>query len=175
MALTLESKKAVVEEVAQIASQAISAVAADYRGLSVAQMTELRAKAREHGVVVRVVRNTLSRRAFKGTQFECMCDALTGPLFLAFSNDAPGTAARVLRDFGKDNKALEVVALSLSGKLLGPEQLEAVAKLPTKDEAISTVMFLLKEPVTMLARTLKETHAKLVRTVAAVRDQKKAA
>ncbi len=174
MALTLENKKEVVAEMAAIASTSISAVAAEYRGMTVAQMTELRSRARKAGVVVRVVRNTLSRRALKDTQFECMCDSLTGPLFLAFSKDAPGAAARLLRDFGKETDKLSVVALALSGKLMGAEQLEAVANLPTYDEAIAKLMFILKEPITQLVRTINEPTAKLARTLAAVRDQKQA-
>lgn len=174
MALTLENKKEVVAEINAVASTAISAVAAEYRGMTVAQMTELRSRARKQGVVLRVVRNTLSRRALKNTQFECMCDSLTGPLFLAFSKEAPGAAARLVRDFAKDTDKLNVVALAVSGKLLGREQLEAVANLPTRDEAIAKLMFLMKEPITQLVRTINEPAAKLARTLAAVRDQKQA-
>lgn len=172
MALRLEDKKAIVAEVAEVATTALSVVAADYRGLPVADVTRLRADARKSGVYMRVVRNTLARRALTGTEFECLSDALVGPLLLAFSKNEPGAAARLLHDFAKKNDKLEVKALAIGGKLLGANQLEAVAKLPTKDEAIATLMSVLNAPITKFVRTLAEPHAKLVRTIAAVRDQK---
>lgn len=172
MPLTLTDKQAVVAEVNEVAKNSISVVAADYRGLSVGEMTELRANARKAGVYLRVVRNTLSRRALDGTDFECVRDELTGPLFLAFSQDAPGAAARLVRDFAKEHEKLEVKALSLGGKLYDGSHLNAVASLPTKDEAIAKLLFVMKAPVEKFVRTLAEPHAKLVRTVAAVRDQK---
>ena len=175
MALSLNDKKAVVAEVADVAKNAISVVAADYHGLSVPEMTELRRNARENGVILRVVRNTLARRAFEGTDFNCMSEVLTGPLFLAFSKETPSAAARLVRDFAKEHQALEVKALSINGKLLGPEFLAAIANLPTREEALTQLVFVMKAPVTQLARTLSETYAKLVRTVGAVAEQKKAA
>lgn len=175
MALKLEDKKVIVAEVAEVAKSAYSAVAAEYRGLSVAEMTELRSKAREGGVYLRVVRNTLARRAVEGTDFACMQDILVGPLVLAFSREEPGAAARVIKDFAKDHKKLEVKAVSISGKLLPASELEALAKMPTYEQAISTLMSVMKAPISKFVRTLAEPHAKLVRTVAAVREQKEAA
>lgn len=175
MALSLNGKKAVVAEVNEIASSALSAVVAEYRGISVGDMTALRVKAREAGVYLRVVRNTLAKRAVEGTEFACMQEAFTGPLIFAFSINEPSAAARILEKFAKENDQLKVTALSIGGELLGAEQLAAVAKLPTKDEALASLMSVMLAPVTKLARTLNEVPGKLVRTVAAVRDQKQAA
>lgn len=172
MALRLEDKKAIVAEVAEVATNALSVVAADYRGLPVTNMTKLRADARKAGVYMRVVRNTLARRALEGTEFECLKEILVGPLLLAFSQHEPGAAAKLLRDFMKTNEKLEVKALAIGGRLLDAEQLDAVAKLPNKEEAIATLMSVMKAPISKFVRTLAEPHAKLVRTIAAVRDQK---
>lgn len=172
MTLTLAAKKAVVEEVTHVASKAISAVVADYRGLTVNQMTQLRAAARKADVYLRVVPNTLTRRAFEKTDFSCLSDMLVGPLFVALSLQAPGDAARLLKEFSKTFDKLEIKALSVSGKVYGVEHLDAVASLPTRDEAIAKLMYVMKAPVEKLARTLAEPHAKLVRTIAAIKDQK---
>jgi len=172
MALSLAEKQAVVEEVSAAASKAISAVVADYRGLTVTEMTQLRADARKSGVYLRVVRNTLTKRALADTEFSCLNDALVGPLFVAFSNEAPSDAARLLKTFSKDHKELEVKALAIGGQLLGADQLEAVASLPTKEEALAKLMYVMKAPVEKFVRTLAEPHAKLVRTFAAVKNQK---
>lgn len=172
MTLTLAAKKAVVQEVATVASKAISAVVADYRGLTVNQMTQLRAHARKSGVYLRVVPNTLTRRAFEKTDFACLSDALVGPLFIALSMDSPGDAARLLKEYSKTYEKLEVKALSVGGKLYGPLHLDAVASLPTRDEAIAKLMYVMKAPIEKFVRTLAEPHAKLVRTIAAVKDQK---
>ena len=174
MALTLERKKAVVSEVAEVAKSALSAIAAEYRGLSVAEMTDLRVNARKAGVYVRVVRNTLARRAFEGTEFACMNDGLTGPLVLAFSREEPGSAARVMRDYAKENDKLVIKLVAFDGKLLEASEVSRLANLPTKDEAISQLMSVMKAPITKFVQTLREPHAKLVRTLAAVRDQKQA-
>lgn len=172
MSLTREQKEAVVSEVAAIAANAYSAVAAEYRGLSVDEMTDLRAKARAGGVYLRVVKNTLARRAFEGTDFACMGPELTGPLVLAFSQEDPGSAARVIKDFAKDHERLVVRLVSISGELLPAGDLERLAKLPTHDQAISMLMSVMRAPLDKLARTLNEVPGKLVRTVAAVREQK---
>lgn len=175
MALNLEQKKTIVKEVAEVAGSAYSAVAAEYNGLSSEDMTELRAKAREQGVYLRVVRNTLARRALEGTDFECMNNSLVGPLVLAFSQEDPGSAARVIKDFAKENEKLAVKLVSISGQLLAASELDRLASMPTKDQAISMLMALMKAPVEKFARTLNEVPGKLVRTVAAVRDQKQSA
>lgn len=175
MALNLEQKKAIVAEVAEVASKAYSAVAAEYRGLSVDNLTLLRREARANGVYLRVIKNTLARRAVEGTDFACMQEGLTGPLILAFSMEDPGAAARVIKDFVKGHERLVVKLVSVSGKLLGPGDLETLAKLPTRDQAISLLMSVMKAPVQKLASTLNEVPGKLVRTIAAVRDAKQAA
>lgn len=174
MALTLEDKKQIVSEVAAVAAYAHSAIAAEYRGLTVEQMTDLRKKARAGGVYLRVVKNTLARRALEGTDFECMNEGLTGQLLLAFSQEDPGAAARVIKDFAKQNEKLNVKLVAISGQLLGASELDRLASLPTKEQAISMLMALMKAPVEKLARTMNEVPGKLVRTVAAIRDQKQA-
>jgi large subunit ribosomal protein L10 len=170
--LRLEDKKAIVAEVAKVAMQASSVVAADYCGLTVAQLTALRKSAREAGVYMRVVRNTLASRAFEGTNFACMQPALIGPLVLAFSHEEPSAAARLIREFAKTCDKLQVKALSIDGKLLPASDLAALASLPTRNEAISQLMSVMQGPITKFVRTLAEPHSKLVRTLAAVRDQK---
>ena len=175
MPLNLEQKKAVVAEVAEVAGGALSAIAAEYRGLTVDEMTELRVKARESGVYLRVVRNSLARRAIGGTDFECMQEGLTGPLVLAFSQEDPGSAARVVKDFAKEHKHLVVKLVSIGGKLLQPSEIETLAKMPTYEQSISMLMAVIKAPTEKLARTINEVPGKLVRTLAAVRDAKQAA
>lgn len=172
VALKLEDKKAIVAEVAEVAKSATSVVAAEYCGLTVAQLTALRKSARESGVYLRVVRNTLARRAFEGTGFACMDSALAGPLVLAFSQEDPGAAARLIKDFSKKFEKLAVKALSIDGALLPAEDLNRLASLPTRHEAIAQLMSVMLAPITQLVRTIAEPHSKLVRTVAAVRDQK---
>lgn len=172
MALRLEQKKAIVASVADVASRSLSLVAADYKGLSVSEMTTLRAQARKVGVHLRVARNTLVQRALKGTPFECVNESLVGPVLLAFAGEELSAGARLIRDFAKTNEKLVVKVLSLGGKLLDGKQLEAVAKLPTRDEAIAKLLAVMQAPVTKLVQTLAAPQAKLVRTLAAVRDQK---
>lgn len=172
MVLKLEDKKVIVDEVAGIAAKAVSAGIANYRGLTVAEMTDLRVKARKNGIYLRIVRNTLAKRAVENTEFACMQEQLSGPVFLAFSQEDPGAVARLLKDAVRDYEKLKVCALALGGRLFGAKDLEAVAKLPTRDQAISILMSVLNAPVTKLAKTMVETYAMLVRTVAAVRDQK---
>ena len=173
--LTREQKEAIVAEVSIVARSAQSAIAAEYRGLSVEQMTKLRQDARNAGVYLRVVRNTLARLALTDTGYACMSDSLKGPLVLAFSKEEPAAAARIVRDFAKGNDKLVVKVIALNGKLLTPGDLTALATLPTRDEALSQLMAVMKAPVEKLARTLKAPADKLVRTIAAVRDQKQAA
>jgi large subunit ribosomal protein L10 len=175
MAISLADKKAIVAEVAEIASSAYSAVAAEYRGLTVAEMTELRVKARAAGVYLRVVRNTLAKLAVADTDFECMQDGLTGPLVLAFARDEPGASARVIGDFAKDHDKLQVKLVAFGGELLDPSELGALAKMPTREEALSMLVGVMQAPVTKFVRTMAEPAGKFVRTVAAIRDQKQAA
>jgi len=175
MALNLEQKKAVVAEVADVAGKALAAVAAEYRGLTVEEMTELRVKARDSGVFLKVAKNTLVRRAIEGTDYECMRDALTGPLLLAFSMEDPGAAARLVKDYSKEHDKLVARLVALGGQLHDVSELERLSKLPTYEQAIAILMGVMKAPIEKFVRTLAEPHAKLVRTVAAVRDAKQAA
>ena len=175
MALRLDDKKALVAEVAAVAATAQSVVAAEYRGLTVTQMTDLRAKARKSNVYLRVVKNTLARKAIAGTPFECVGKSLKGPLILAFSKDDPGAAARLVKTFAKDHDKLKPMVLSLGGSALTAKDLDKVASLPTKQQALSQLVGVIQAPISKFVRTLAEPHAKLVRTIAAVKDQKAAA
>lgn len=175
MAIRLEDKKQIVSEVNQAANSALSAVLADYRGVTVSDLTELRKTARENKVYLRVVRNTLLKKAVVDTDFECISEALVGPTILAFSEEDPGAAARVLKDFAKGNKEFEIKALSIGGKLMDASQIDVLATLPTHDQALSLLMSVMLAPVTKLARTLIEVPSKVTRGVAAVRDQKREA
>ncbi len=162
MPLALEGKKAIVAEVSEAAKDALSVVVADSRGVSVTKMTELRKQARENGVQIRVVRNTLARRALEGTQWECLNESFVGPTLLAFSTDHPGAAARLFKEFGKEEADFEVKALAYEGEFIPASDLDRLASLPTYDEAIAKLMSVMKEA----------SAGKLVRTLAALRDQK---
>ncbi len=174
MPLRLADKQAIVAEVAEVAANAYSAVTAEYRGMTVAEMTDLRVQARKNGVYLRVVRNTLARRAVAETEFECLNETLTGPVVLAFSQEDPGAAARVIKEFIKTNKKLLVKSVAIGGQLYSADELERVSKMPTRDEALSMLMSVMKAPISKFVRTMAEPHAKLVRTVAAIRDSKAA-
>ena len=175
MAIGLEEKKAIVAEVNETAASALSLVIADARGVASNDMTALRASARENQITLRVVRNTLAKRALEGTDYECVTDTLTGPSLLGFSMEDPGAAARLFKDFASDNKEFEVKALSVSGKLLGADQIDVLAKLPTREQALASLMSVMQAPVVKLASTANEVPSKLVRVIAAVRDQKQEA
>ncbi|NKC12249.1 MAG: 50S ribosomal protein L10 [Gammaproteobacteria bacterium] len=171
MPVSLADKKAIIASVFGVAASAHSAVAAEYRGLTVAEMTNLRDKAREAGVYLRVVRNTLARRAVQGTDFECMSEGFVGPLVLAFAQEEPGSSARVMGDFAKTNDKLKIRLVAFGGKLLDPSQLDILAKMPTREEALSQLIGVMQAPVSKFVRTMAEPHAKFVRTVAAYRDK----
>ena len=175
MAIGLDEKKAIVAEVNETAASALSLVVADARGVASNDMTALRATARDNQVYLRVVRNTLAKRAFEGTDYECVNDTLAGPSLFGFSLEDPGAAARLFKDFAKENDKFEVKALSISGTLMGADQLDVLAKLPTRDQALSMLMSVMKAPATKLVQTMNEVPGKLVRTLAAVRDQKEQA
>ena len=174
MPLTLQQKQSVVSEVAEAAAQAHSVIAAEYQGLSVGEMTQLRIKARESNVHLRVVKNTLAKRAFEGTDYGCLSDALQGQMVYAFSMGEPGGAARVLKDYSDSNAKLVVKLIAFGGELLDPSEIKRLASMPTYDQAISMLMAVMKAPVEKLARTLNEVPGKLTRTTAAIRDQKQA-
>ena len=164
MALGLEDKKAIVAEVSEAAKGALSAVAADSRGVTVAKMTALRQSAREAGVYLRVVRNTLLARAVEGTDFACMNDVFVGPTLIAFSNEHPGAAARLFKEFAKGNDKFSIKGGAFQGEFIPAAQIDRLATLPTYEEAIAKLM-----------ATMKEASAgKLVRTLAALRDKKEA-
>jgi len=164
VALNLDSKKAVVEEVAVFAAKAHSAIAAEYRGLTVTELTELRKTARETGVYLRVVKNTLAKRAIAGTEFECMQSGLVGPLLIAFSMEDPGSAARLISNFAKTHDKLITKIVAIGGQSFGGSELARLASLPTRDQGIGMLMSVMKAPT-----------EKFVRTLAAIRDQKEAA
>ena len=163
MAIRLEDKKAIVAEVNEAAQAALSAVVVDARGVKVSAMTGLRKEAREAGVYVRVVRNTLLRRAVAGTQYEILNDVFTGPTLIAFSNEHPGAAARIFKEFTKGQDKFEIKAAAFEGNLIAANQIDVLATLPTFDEAVSQLMSVMQGATSKLARTL-----------AAVRDQKEA-
>lgn len=165
MALNLEEKKALVAEVNSVAAAAHSAVAAEYRGLTVGEMTELRAQARSSGVYMKVVKNSLARRAIEGTDFQCMRESLRGPLLLAFSREDPGAAARVIKGFSKDHDNLVTVSVSIGGELYDAADLDRLAALPTLDEARAMLLRTLNGPLTQLVRTLAEPASMLARTL----------
>jgi len=175
VAIGLEDKKAIVAEVNETATSALSLVIADARGVTVDGMTALRKNARESSVTIRVVRNTLAKRALEGTDYECVNDSLAGPSLFGFSMEDPGAAARLFKDFAKEYKNFEVKALAVSGQMLGADQLDVLAKMPTRDQALSMLMSVMKAPATKLVQTINGVPGKLVRTLAAVRDQKQAA
>ncbi|GAA0354325.1 50S ribosomal protein L10 [Morganella psychrotolerans] len=165
MALNLQDKQAIVAEVSEVAKGALSTVVADSRGVTVDKMTGLRKACREANVTVRVVRNTLLRRAVEGTSSECLKDVFVGPTLIAFSHEHPGAAARLFKDFAKANPAFEIKAAAFEGEFIAAKDIDRLATLPTYDEAIARLM-----------ATMKEAAAgKLVRTLAALRDQKEAA
>ena len=161
MALNLQDKQAIVSEVNEAAKVALSAVVADSRGVTVENMTELRKTAREAGVSMRIVRNTLLRRAVDGTDFECMKDTMIGPTLIAFSNEHPGAAARIFKDFAKANEKFEIKGAAFEGEFISASDIDRLAKLPTYEEALASFMGTIKEAAA----------AKLVRTLAALRDK----
>ena len=172
MAIGLEEKKQIVSEVNQAAASALSAVLADYRGINVDKLTELRKTARENQVYLRVVRNTLLRRAIEDTDFDCIKEVLEGPTLLAFSNEDPGAAARVLKDFAKENENFEVKSLAVGGEMLHADKIDVLAKLPTRDQALSLLASCMIAPVTKLTRTFNEVPLSITRVVAAVKEKK---
>ena len=174
VAIGLEDKKAIVAEVNETATSALSLVIADARGVTVDGMTALRKDARDNQVTLRVVRNTLAKRAFEGTDFDCMGESLNGQLVFAFSMEEPGGAARVIKDFSGKNDKLVVKLVAFGGELLDPSEIKRLASLPTYEQALSMLMAVMKAPVEKLTRTINEVPGKLVRTVAAVRDSKQA-
>jgi large subunit ribosomal protein L10 len=155
MALNLSQKQEVVAELADVAAKAHSLVAAEYAGITVGQMTAMRKKARETGVYLKVVKNTLASRAVVGTEYECVQDALVGPLLYAFSTEEPGAAGRLIKEFAKGNDKLQAKVVSMGGKLMPGSDLDILATLPTRDQALAMLARLLAEPASMFARAVK--------------------
>ncbi|MGJ8526618.1 hypothetical protein LMG33818_002369 [Halomonadaceae bacterium LMG 33818] len=162
VALRLDGKKAIVAEVNESAKAALSVVVADSRGVTVSAMTDLRKQARENGVELRVVRNTLARRALEGTSYDVLNESFVGPTLLAFSMEHPGAGARLLKEFAKGQDNFEVKALAYEGELIPAEQIDRLATLPTLDEALAKLLSVMKEA----------SAGKLARTLAALRDKK---
>jgi large subunit ribosomal protein L10 len=175
MALRLDDKKALVAEVNEVASKALSAVAVENRGLTAGRFDQLRSQARKNGIYLHVVKNTLAKRAVAGTEFECLGPALTGPIVLGFSLEDPGAVGRVIKDFAKDNEKLVVKAVAVGGTLYGAKDIDRLASLPTKEQALSMLMGTMLAPISQFVRTLNEPTAKFVRTVQAVADKQKEA
>lgn len=165
MALNLQDKQSIVAEIREIAKDALSAVVADSRGITVDKMTELRKAGRKTGVYMRVVRNTLMRRVIEGTTFECLKDTFVGPSLIAFSNENAGAAARLFKDFAKDNTNFKIKAAAFEGEIISAVQIDCLATFPTYEESIVRLML-----------TIKEAFAgKLIRTLTVLRDKKEAA
>ena len=175
MALNLAQKKEVVAELAEVAQKAHSLVAAEYAGLTVQQLTDLRRKARAGGVYLKVAKNTLLRRAVEGTEYECAKDQFTGPLVFAFSTEDPGAAGRLIKDFGKTADKLKPRLVVIGGKAYGAGHLDVLASLPTREQALSMLLSVLVQPATMLVRVLSEPASQLARATHAVAQQKQAA
>ena len=174
MALNLEQKKVVVAELANVAAKAHSLVAAEYAGLTVEQLTELRKKARQSKVFVKVAKNTLVRRAVEGTDYAVVKDELVGPMLYAFSEEDPGAAGRLVKEFSKANEKLVPKVVAIGGQMFPGSHVEKLASLPTREQALSMLLGVIQAPITKLVRTLAEPAAQVARVVAAVRDQKAA-
>ncbi len=175
MALNLAQKKEVVAELADVAAKAHSLVAAEYAGLTVAQLTELRKKARESGVFLRVAKNTLVRRAVQGTDYVGAADQLVGPLLYAFSVEDPGAAGRLVKDFAKANDKLKARLVAVGGQIYPGSHVDVLAALPTYEQALAMFASLMAQPATMLARVMAEPASQLGRVLGQVREQKEAA
>jgi len=175
MALNLAQKKEVVTELAGVAATAHSLVAAEYTGLTVAQLTELRKKGRESGVYIKVAKNTLVRRAVEGTSYSGTVDQLVGPLLFAFSEEDPGAAGRLVKDFAKDNEKLQAKLVAIGGKVYPASHVDVLASLPTREQALGQLLGCLVQPATMLVRVLAEPASQLARSLGQIGEQKKAA
>ncbi len=174
MGLNRQDKAAVIAEVSEIVSKSSTLVIAEYRGLSVEAVTKLRAQARKEGVTLRVVKNTLVRRAVEGTEFAGLADQFVGPLVYAFSAD-PVAAAKVLVNFAKDNDKLVIKGGAMANQVMDLEAVKTLASMPSRDELLAKLMATMNEPIAKFVRTINEVPARFVRTVAAVRDAKEKA
>lgn len=175
MALNLSQKQDVVAELSEVAGKAHSLVAAEYAGLTVGQLTSMRKKARESGVFLKVAKNTLVSRAVEGTDYQCVADALTGPLLFAFSQEDPGAAGRLIKEFAKSHEKLKPRLVAISGQMYPGSHVDVLASLPTRDQALSLLLSVLVQPATMLVRVLAEPASQLARATNQVAQQKQAA
>lgn len=174
MALNLTQKQEVVAELAEVAAKAHSLVASEYAGLSVAELTEMRRKARQNGVFLKVAKNTLVSRAVEGTDYAVVKDALTGPLLYAFSQEDPGAAGRLIKEFAKTNDKLKPRIVSIGGQMYPGTHVEVLASLPTREQALSMLLSVMVQPATQLVRLLSEPAAQVARVINAVGQQKAA-
>ncbi|MDD9858605.1 MAG: 50S ribosomal protein L10 [Gammaproteobacteria bacterium] len=173
MSLSIDQKKAVVSEVSEALASARAGVLAEYRGLSVAQLTDLRVQARRRGVWVRVIKNSLARRIITGSDFECLSEHFTGPVILSASED-PVAVAGVAADFAKENEHFKITAGVMNGELIDLRMIGNLAKLPGRDELIAQLIGAMRAPLQNLVATLNEVPARLVRTVSAIAQSKDA-
>jgi large subunit ribosomal protein L10 len=174
MALNRQEKAVVVEEVGAVIANAQSMILAEYRGLEVAKITELRKQARAKGVYLRVLKNTLARRAVAGTSYEKLSDHMVGPLMYGISKD-PVSAAKVMSDFAKTNDKFVIKCGAMPNVMMDVNGVKALASLPSRDELLSKLMGTMQAPIAKFVRTLNEVPTKFVRGLAAVRDQKQSA
>ena len=174
MGLNLEQKKAVVAEVSAQVAKAQAIIVAEYRGLEVGVMTDLRAKARKAGVYLRVLKNTLVRRAVKDTPFDKLAEKMVGPLVYGISSD-PVASAKVLNDFAKANERFVIKAGGLPNSVISAKEVTALANMPSREQLLATLLGTMQAPVVKFVRTLNEVPGRFVRTLAAVRDQKEKA
>lgn len=171
MGLNLDEKKAVVAEVSAEVAKAQGIFVAEYRGLEVGSMTELRAKARKSGVYLRVLKNTLARRAVAGTPFEKLAEQMVGPLVYGISSD-PVATAKVLNEFAKANEKLVIKAGAMPNALISAKEVKALASMPSREQLVAQLLGTMQAPVAQFVRTLNEVPSRFVRTLAAIRDQR---
>jgi large subunit ribosomal protein L10 len=174
LGLSLEQKQAMVSEVSAKLAGAQSVIVAEYRGLDVERVTQLRSKARSSGVYLRVLKNTLARRAVQGTPFEKLSEQMVGPLMYGISMD-PVAGAKVLSEFAKENELFVIKAGAMPGAVMSAKDIKALAALPSREVLLATLLGTMQAPVTKLVRTMNEVPGKFVRTLAALRDQKQKA
>jgi len=174
LGLSLEQKQATVSEVSAQLARAQAVIVAEYRGLNVERVTQLRAKARKSGLYLRVLKNTLARRAVQGTPFEKLAGELSGPLMYGISQD-PVAGAKVLAEFARDNEHFVIKAGAMPNTLMSAKDIKALALLPSREELLAKLMGTMQAPVATLVRTMNEVPGKFVRTLAALRDQREKA
>ena len=171
MGLSLEQKQAMVSEVSAKLANAQTLIVAEYRGLDVERVTQLRSKARKSGVYLRVLKNTLARRAVQGTPFQKLSEQMVGPLMYGISED-PVAGAKVLSEFAKENELFVIKAGAMSGSVMSPQDIKALASLPGREQLLATLLGTMQAPVAKLVRTMNEVPGKFVRTLAALKEQK---